>query len=40
MELPDGVVTFIESAIAHIYSYGPLAEQTVVLGVLSERTMS
>jgi len=31
MELPDGVVTFIENAITHIYSYGPLAEQTVVL---------
>jgi len=31
MELPEPVVTLIESAIAHVYSYSHLAEQTVVL---------
>ena len=32
MELPEPVTAVIDEAIKYVYSFGPLAEKTVVLG--------
>ena len=33
IELPVGVTTVIDGAIEFVYSFGPIAEKTVVLGM-------